>query len=61
LDIVIYISKETIRKMKRRSKKWEKILAKYVSDKKLTSIIYVELCNSTIKIQINQIKHRRKT
>jgi hypothetical protein len=61
LDIVIYISKETIRKVKRRSKKWEKILAKYVSDKKLTSIIYVELCNSTIKIQINQIKHRRKT
>ena len=39
----MYVSKDTIKRMKRQSKYWQKIFGNHKSNKNLTSRIYIEL------------------
>ena len=42
-------AKDNVERMRRQPTDWEKIFAKYISDKGLFSKIYKELLNSTIR------------
>ena len=56
-----YASKDTINRVKRQPREWEKIFANHISDKELISRIYKESYNSTTKNQITKLKNGQKT
>ena len=54
-------AKETIRKVKRQSSQWEKIIANETTDKGLISKIYKQLINSIPEKQTTQSKSGKNT
>ena len=58
LDVIklrhFYVSKDTIKRVKRQPTEWEEILANLISDKGLVSILYRELLNCNNKRKMTQ-------
>ena len=58
--ISFYTAKETISKMERQLKDWEKIFANNATDKGLISKIYKQLIQLNIKKRTTQLKNGQK-
>ena len=54
-------SKDTVERMKREFRKWEKILLSHISDKDLISRIYKEFLSLNKKMQAIQLKKKQMT